>query len=52
MLKIIDISECITWEQLISNLDKKIETTWKKLKSGLQQDRLNLQTYKKELAYV
>ncbi len=52
MSKIIDTSKYLTWEQLISNLDKKIETTWKILKQQLKQDRENLQSHKKELAYV
>ncbi len=52
MSKIIDTSKYLTWEELISNLDKKIETTWKKLKTQLKQDRVDLQTHKKEIAYV
>ena len=47
----IDKSKYLTWEELISNLDKKIEVRGEVLKTQLKQDRKNF-IDKNNLAYV
>ncbi len=51
MEKKLDLSLYITWEQLVKNLDKKIDERWKLLKKQLKDDRKNFKA-NSNIAYV
>lgn len=48
----LDMSQYISWDELVKKLNKKIEKRWKLLKEQLKEDRKNFKSDSKKLAYV
>lgn len=48
----LDMSLYMTWDELVEQLNKKIENRWKLLKKQLKEDRKNFTPNFKNLTYV